>query len=176
MEDESLDQDRGTEMAGPDNPLNKPGSLEPLSKTGLYATPEEALKKVSSEFEYWTGKLTETSLQMCYALIGANWVVFGSVNGILHNGWAKFSLVMVLFALGTNVIGAWILSEYLRKRIGYGEGHVDEWAKEFALNRGKDVSWPFTDKIQNTGKYMRWIKAGFTIVSGLLLIIGAILK
>jgi hypothetical protein len=80
-------------------------------KTGLYAASEEALQKVSGEFEYWTGKLTETSLQMCYALIGANWVVFGSVNGILHSGWAKWSLVMVLLALASNVVGAWILSE-----------------------------------------------------------------
>ena len=50
----------------------------------------EALKKVTSEFEYWSGKLTETSMQMCYALIGANWVVFGWLNGILNNVWAKW--------------------------------------------------------------------------------------
>jgi hypothetical protein len=44
------------------------------------------------------------------------------------------------------------------------------------MNRGKDVSWPFTDEILSTGKFMRWIKAGFTLVSGALLIIGAIIK
>jgi hypothetical protein len=164
-------------MPGPgDQGLVKPPSDDPPPKLGLYATPEEALKKVSSEFEYWTGKLTETSLQMCYALIGANWVIFGSVNGILHSQWAKWSLVLVMLALSSNVIGAWILSESLRTRIGYGEAHTAEWAAQFEANRGKDVAWPFTDKIQNTGKYMRWIKAGFTIVSGVLLIIGAILK
>jgi hypothetical protein len=163
-------------VATPNNPLNTPDSSDQLPRTGLYATPEEALKKVSSEFEYWTGKLTETSLQMCYALIGANWVVFGSVNGILNSGWAKWSLVMVLLALATNVVGAWILSESLRDRISYGEGNAEEWALEFEVNRGKDVPWPFTDYIQNTGRYMRWIKAAFTLVSGLLLIIGAIVK
>jgi hypothetical protein len=157
------------------NPL-KVGSPELEQKGGLYATPEEALKKLSSEFEYWSGKLTETSLQMCYALIGANWVVFGSVNGILNSRWAKSSLVMVLLALGTNVVGAWMLSESIRKRIAYGEGAPSKWATEFEMYRGKDVSWPFTDGIQNTGKYMRWIKAGFTLVSGVLLIIGAIIK
>jgi hypothetical protein len=167
-------QERDTEMDAPD-PL-KPVSPELPQRVGLYATPEEALKKVSSEFEYWSGKLTETSLQMCYALIGADWVVFGSVNGILNSGWAKSSLVMVLLALGTNVVGAWMLSESLRRRIAYGEGALSEWATEFEVYRGKDVSWPFTDEIQNTGKYMRWIKAGFTLVSGVLLIIGAIVK
>jgi hypothetical protein len=47
---------------------------------------------------------------------------------------------------------------------------------EFEVNRGKNVAWPFTDYIQNTGRYVRWIKAGFTLASGVLLIIGAILK
>lgn len=62
------------------------------SDAALYASPAEALKKVSTEYEYWSGKLTETSLQMCYALIAANWVVFGSMNGSLSNIWTKLSL------------------------------------------------------------------------------------
>jgi hypothetical protein len=164
-------QDRDTEM---NNGLC-PSSDKPSPK-GLYASPEDALKKVSSEYEYWSGKLTETSLQMCYALIGANWVVFGSVNGILHSRWAKSSLVLVLLALASNVIGAWLLSESLRDRIGYGEGHGEDWVREFKEAEGKNVAWPFTDAIQNTGKWMRWIKATFTLASGITLIIGAILK
>jgi hypothetical protein len=74
-------------------------SLDAPAKSRLYATPEEALKKVSSEFEYWTGRLTETSLQMCYALIAANWLVFGSVRGILGNLCATLSLLMVCWPL-----------------------------------------------------------------------------
>jgi hypothetical protein len=157
----------GDTPVGPSNP--PPGK-------GLYASPEDALKKVSSEFEYWSGKLTETSLQMCYALIGANWVIFGSVNGILHSSLAKWSLVLVLFALGSNVIGAWMLSESLRRQIAYGEKDSTRWATEYQNAKGKDVAWPFTDRIQNTGKFMRWIKAAFTLASGICLIVGAILK
>jgi len=153
-----------------------PQSLQEPKAAGLYKSPQEALQKVSSEFEYWTGKLTETSLQMCYALIGANWVVFGSVNGILHSFYAKSSIILVMLALASNVIGAWILSGMLRKRIGYGEGHTEEWTQEFNAASGKDVPWPFTDAIQDTGKWMRAIKATFTLASGLTLIIGAIMK
>ena len=159
-----------------DKEQGKPLPLVAIQKTGLYATPEDALKKVASEFEYWTGKLTETSLQMCYALIGANWVVFGSVNGILQSMWAKYSLVMVLLALASNVIGSWILSESLRKRIAYGVGNAVKWKEEYDESVAKDVAWPFTDQIQNTGKYMRWVKAGFTLASGFCLIVGAIWK
>ena len=113
---------------------------------------------------------------MCYALIGANWVIFGSVNGILRSPYAKWSLVLVLLALGSNVIGAWLLSESLRKQIAHGEGDSAAWVTEYQDAAGKDVPWPFTDFIQNTGKYMRWIKAAFTLASGACLIFGAIVK
>src|ERR1700682_3212706 len=109
---------------------------EPPKKTDaaeddrLYKSPGEALKKVSSEFEHWSGKLTESSLQMCYALIGANWAVFGSLQGILKNRWPKLSLLMVIIALATNIIGAWLLSESLRKRVEYGEANSGRWKKE----------------------------------------------
>src|SRR5689334_22277255 len=106
----------------------QPDNTHPDSR--LYESPTEALKKVCSEYEYWSGKLTETSLQMCYAVIASNWVVFGSVNGILGNMWAKLSLLMVILALATNIIGAWLLSEQLRTRVEYGEADGLRWFQE----------------------------------------------
>jgi hypothetical protein len=145
-------------------------------KPGLYASPDDALKSVMGDYHYWSGKLTETSLQMCYGLIGANWLVFGSVQGILHSRWAELSLLMVLLALSTSVVGAWMLSEWLRARVRYGESHGKEWAKQFEESAGKPVPWPFTDRIQNTAKNMRWIKAIFTLAGGACLIVGAIVN
>ena len=147
-----------------------------MSEDKLYSSAAEALRKVTSEFEYWSGKLTETSLQMCYALIAANWVVFGSLNGILNSVWAKWSLLMVLFALAANIVGAWLLSERLRKRVEYGEADNARWEKEFDTFSTTSSSWPFTDTIQDTGRWMRIIKAVFTLLAGAFLIAGAILK
>ncbi|HEY6248991.1 MAG TPA: hypothetical protein VI685_03465 [Candidatus Angelobacter sp.] len=157
-----------------------PESKKPDNTNGgadtLYSSPSDALKKVTSEFEHWSGKLTETSLQMGYALIGANWVVFGSMNGILGNGWAKTSLLMVILALASNIVGAWILSETLRKRVAYGEGDKSRWKKEFDEFSTTDSPWPFTEGIEQTGRLMRIIKGAFTLLAGAFLIIGAILK
>lgn len=145
-------------------------------RPGLFASSSDALKKVCTEYEYWSGKLTETSLQMCYAVIAANWVVFGSVNGILNNSWAKLSLLMVILALATNIVGAWILSEFLRKQGDYGEADHDRWDKEFEKFSTISCPWPYTEGIETTGRWMRIIKATFTLMSGALLILGAILK
>jgi len=157
------------------DPVNPASSTDTPAK-GLYATPDEALKKVSSEYEYWSGKLTETSLQMCYAIIGANWAVFGTVTGISHNIWSKLSLGMVMVALGSNVVAALRLSESLKKQMDYGEGNAEMWAYEFERSKGKNVAWPFTDAIQDTGKNMRWVKGGFAIAGAVFFLIGAALK
>jgi hypothetical protein len=40
--------------------------------TGIYESSTDALKQINEAFDYWSGQITATSLQMCYALIGAN--------------------------------------------------------------------------------------------------------
>ncbi len=69
------------------------------SDKSLDSTPAAALQKVCSEYEYWSGKLTDISLQMCYALIGANWVILGTLNWnpeqrvgkVVHGAWHLLS-------------------------------------------------------------------------------------
>ena len=146
------------------------------SHSGLYASADEALKKVSSEYEYWSGKLTDFAPQMCYAVIGADWVIFGSVNGILAHRSAKYSLVLVILALASNVIGAWILSGLLRRRVFYGEGNPSRWDAEYRDALGKRVPYPFTATIDKVGAIMRWTKSLLTLAGGVLLIIGAMRK
>jgi hypothetical protein len=80
-------------------------------RKGLYDDPQEALKAVIADYQYWTGRLTDSSAQMSYAVIAANWVVFGSVPTILTSIWAKLSLLSVMLSLATSVIGTWLLCE-----------------------------------------------------------------
>ena len=49
---------------------------------GVYDSAEDALKELFGAFNYWSSQVTATSVQMCYAVIGANWVVFTSVGNI----------------------------------------------------------------------------------------------
>ena len=55
----------------------------------------------------WTRKLSESSFQLSLAIIGANWAAFGTVDKILSNVWAKFSLIVVIADLAINLIGTW---------------------------------------------------------------------
>ena len=114
--------------------------------------------------------------QMSYAVIGANWVVFGSLNGILGNMWAKLSLFGVLLGLATNIIGAWLLSELIRGRVDYGEADSQRWQEEFGTCATVNSPWPFTHPIDGIGRWMRVIKAVFTLAAGACFIIGVIVN
>ena len=154
---------------------NAAGSPDPAAN-GVHENPRKALEKVSFYFEGWTTKLTESSLQMCYALIGANWVVFGSVGKILQSSYAKASLLFVILTLGINVIGAWILSESLRRRFEWAEGHDIEWNAAFNDAKGKRVAFPFTEMQESLPFWLRQVKASFPLISAVLLIVGAVIK
>lgn len=141
-----------------------------------YESPEKALKYVGDEFNYWSGKLTDSSVQLCYALIGANWVVFKSVADIQKSRCAEWSLTVVMLTLALNVITSWLASENMRLRYEYAECDTDRWEKEFHAEKGKRSAWPFTAFGERLGKATRLIKFLLPLVSGFLLIIGAWLK
>jgi hypothetical protein len=55
-------RDQGTDMGDRAKPPMAEGAVD-LSKKGVHETPQKALEAVGSEFNHWSGKLTETSLQ-----------------------------------------------------------------------------------------------------------------
>lgn len=166
---------RDVDMADVGRIIPEDGS-KPSHPVGLYETAKEALDKVQDTYDYWSGKLTDVTLQIAFALIGANWAIFNNVNGIVSNLWSKASMLCVLLALVANVIAALALSEMSNKRVTYAEADLVRWEAEFKDNSGKKVAWPFTETINGTGRFMRWIRATLIVLSGAFLIIGAILK
>lgn len=136
----------------------------------LYASPAEALKAVCDEYLYWTGKLTDTSLQLSFAVIAANWAVFGSVNQILSSFWSKLSVGLVIVGLGFSLSGAKWMGELHETRIDYAETDPSRWKAEFKDNAGKG-DWPFTGKIVSLGRRMREAKTWIPLIAGLAFLV-----
>jgi hypothetical protein len=143
---------------------------------GLYADPQEALKAVVADYQYWTGRLTDASAQMSYGIIAANWIVFGSVSVILSSIWAKLSLLSVMLSLATSVVGTWLLCEGHRRRGEYGDCDPKRWKQEFTQFANKKNPWPFTRFIECTASWSRNLKAGFVLLGAAFLIVAAIVK
>jgi hypothetical protein len=165
---------QGAEMG--DELLSARGDESSESPKGLYSSADKALEKVQETYDYWSGKLNDITMQMAFALIGANWAIFGNLNGILGNPWAKWSILAVLFAMVANVGAALALSQLTRRRVRYAESNLRRWKTEYQSSTGQDVAWPFTDLINGVGTTMRWARALLIAGSGVCLIIGAISK
>ena len=141
----------------------------------LYATPDDALKVVREQYNYWTSRLTDSSFNLSIALIAANWAAFGSVDKILINNWAKGSITVVLLSLGINLIGCKILGEWHNERIDYAEADPTRWHKQFNETFGSSNSWPFTKNINRLSKLLRWCRTWFPLMGGCMFLIALLL-
>jgi hypothetical protein len=142
--------------------------------TGIYESSTDAVKQINDAFDYWSGQITATSLQMCYGLIGANWVIFGSVGNILHSRYAIVSLLLVLLALTFNMISAYVLTEYMRNRFGYAVSDRKRWEAEFQQEKIESTTWPYSKWTEGASIATRMIKVILPLASGICLIIGAV--
>jgi len=143
---------------------------------GAYASPREALKEVGIAYDYWSGKLTDSSSQMCYAVIAGNWFVYGSIKEIFASGWAMFSLFSVLLTLSVNLIFSYVMAEWMRIRFECAEKNSSQWKLEFKEAMGKPGDWPYPSSMKTVVILHRLTKTVLPIIAGVLLIIGAIYR
>lgn len=139
----------------------------PKTRNGaLYADASDGLKAVREDYLYWTGKLTDSSFELSVGLIAANWAVFGSVQKIVANVWAKSSIALVILILGISLVGAKAMGDLHRRRINYAGENVDRWEKECAAALGHLGPWPFTNRIERLGRCLRETKTWLPLIAG----------
>lgn len=148
-----------------DETIREDGSDAPL-----YGDAGAALRKICESFEYWTEKITESSFAATFAVIGANWAVFGSFRGIRANACSIWSVAVVLLGLALNLLGQWLLGEMLRRRVSYAEEDSVRWRKEYEAAKGSATAWPSTPAIDNLAWGLRIIKTFLPLVGGALFI------
>ena len=143
---------------------------------GVYDSAEDALKELFGAFNYWSSQVTATSVQMCYAVIGANWVVFTSVGHILRNAWAMASLTTVLLTLTLNMVSSLGFAEWTRRRFEKADENRPGWNAEFEREKDKHGVWPYTEGVERMSVALRYVKVLLPLSSGIMLIIGAVLQ
>jgi len=141
----------------------------------FYKSPDDGIEAIRKGYSYWTEKLTDTSLQLSFAVIAANWAVFGSVNAIRQNAWSEASIALVLAGLGLSVVCAWWLGELCRKQLRHALDDSVHWQSEFEVSTQVGNPWPFTHWIQNLGLVMRVAKTVLPLLAGVLFIVALIL-
>lgn len=138
---------------------------------GLYATSNDALKAVRDDYLYWTGKLTEASFQLSVGIIAANWAVFGTKDAIIENLFSRGSISVVVLSLGISLIAAKVMGEAHLRIIEKAESDLDQWQRDFVTTLNTTSPWPFTVKIDRSGRFFRGCRLWFPLAGGLLFLL-----
>jgi hypothetical protein len=138
---------------------------------GAYANPEAALTAVGDWYNAWTKALSDRSVELSYAVIAANWAVFGSRDRILSSPCAKLSIGLVVAFLGLNLLLTRLIAELTRKQYAYAESDLTRWQGEFERSRGKAVPWPSTRIIDGAGRLLREARTWLPLAAGVAFVL-----
>lgn len=152
------------------------GEIEPSPATsphdvgGIYASPKDAVDAVTRYFDIHTARVAESSSQLAYATIGANWAVYGNANAIFESNLAKLSMALAVGVLVLNLIGAYLISHLLNKVRVNAESDPEKFAADWRRTKGTKDQWPFDGALDTAPKIIRGCKVTLPLLAGILFI------
>lgn len=148
------------------NNLEAAGS-DKTNLAGAYSSPAEATKKIGGWYSSWSKTLSDRSIQFSYALIAANWIVFGTTKHVLDNTFSLVSIGVAILSLGLDLFVSYVITTLLRRRFYYAEEFPKRWKDEFVESQGTACCWPSTRAIDGLASFLRFSRVALPIVAGL---------
>jgi hypothetical protein len=132
----------------------------------------DATKELFEGFNDWSGAVSTYGIQTAYAVIAANWAVYGNAQTILNNPWAKASMAIIIGFLGVNLLCIGLMTWLYGKRCTYANENNKRWQEEYERENRRSSSWPYTTFIERLGDFMRLLKVWAPVIGGVIFIIG----
>ena len=155
------------------SPINVDSSQsDPTVKSRRFSKAGDAAAELITGFNDWSANISLYGMHMAYAVIAANWAVYGNAQAILSNPWAKYSVAIVIFFLGLNLFCTWLMTNLYANQCDYANDDKIRWKKEFNNENITSSAWPYTKYIENLGDFIRIIKVWVPIVGGVVFILG----
>ena len=141
-----------------------------------YRDAAEALSTLGADYTYWSQRLTDSSWQMCLAVIAGNWAYYGSIEAIMNSWWALASLAVIFLSLSIALLFSFIMSEVHRSAFYQAEADWGAWQQRFGNYCNSKHSrdpFPATRVIDRIGFFTRIAKTFLPLIAGFKLIVGA---
>jgi hypothetical protein len=150
----------------PPTPPPEPGD----ESARRFKSAADATSELHDHFGAWTGGLGKYGLQVVFALMAANWALHGSDASLLHNTWARSSMVVAVLYLGLLLLsmGFMVLLSWQRRE--YADEDKKRWAAEFKKSADGPSPWPYTETIERLGNVMAVLHVLGPLLSGTLLL------
>ena len=150
--------------------------IEPSFSNRRFSSSGDAKKELFEGFNAWSASISTHGMHTAYAIIAANWAVYGNTQAIMENLWAKYSMGIIILFLGLNLFCTWLMSLCYWERVEYADENKKRWDSEFDKGNVIPSPWPYTEFIERLGKFMRFIKVWAPIIAGSLFILGLFSK
>ncbi len=140
-----------------------------------FANAGEASKELVEAYNAWSSNLTKHSIEVAFAVIAANWAVYGGTREIITNLWARWSVVVALLFLGYNLVATRLMAQRHWDQIELAESDHEAWKKACEKTASTNDPWPYTKKIESLGHTMRAVKAFAPVVGAALFLLSLFL-
>ena len=140
-----------------------------------YNSAHDAIKDIDDAYNYWSGKITETSTSFALGLIAANWAVYGT-DGLKAELLPRLSVCSALLLLLLSLIQANRMAALHDKQSEYAEKNQERWGQEFeqAKHDTNANPWPYTKRIECWGWWGRQWKTWLPVIGCLLFLVSFI--
>ena len=132
----------------------------------------DAAKELFDGFNDWSAAVNVYGVQTAYAVIAANWAVYGNAQTILNNPWAKVSIAIVVGFLGINLLCIGLMTRLYSRRRCYADKDKERWKVEFEKEVETSSPWPYTGFIEVLGSFIRIFNMWAPVMGGAIFIIG----
>jgi hypothetical protein len=136
-----------------------------------YESAAEALKDLEDTYNYWSGKITESSTAFALGLIAANWAVYGS-KGLKELLCPRLSVFCALLLLLTGLLIAQAMTSEHDLLHQKAENDPASWEAQYVQAKtNKDDPWPYSKKVERLGLWGRRLKVWLPIAGAVFFLI-----
>lgn len=149
-------------------------STESGTEGRIYPSPNAGLRELASCYNHWTGKITESSFQVCVALMAANWAVHQSRDNLLDSFFPKLSVLTVMLAIAANLVASFVMASLHKSRFDAAQANPVDWRKGWASAESTPSKWPFDDEIVLWGRIFLHMRFWLPLLGGVFFVLGVI--
>ena len=140
------------------------------AKATRFKSAGEADEELFVGFNAWSAGVSTYGVQTSYAIIAANWAVYGSADKILSNKLAVLSMIIIILFLGINLLCIGWVTKLYEDRCYYANDNKDRWKEEYD-NRENLPAWPYTIFMERLGDFKHLLNIFAPVVAGVIFIV-----
>lgn len=139
-----------------------------------YKNEHDALEAINREWSYWGEVLGRRAVEFCYAVIGATWLSFRTIDEIMSNDFAFGAILLAVTFLILNLcFSYYVVFEYARTIHSVDKMDATQLDQRFASYRsGSKNDFPYPERVERIGDIFHLTKLQLPLMAGIYYALG----